>query len=34
LLGYGVLFHWWLCGVGATILLVALYGWAMEPSAE
>jgi cytochrome c oxidase subunit 1 len=34
LLGYGVLFHWWLCGVGATVLLVALYGWAMEPSAE
>jgi hypothetical protein len=33
-LGYGIIFHWWLCGVGAVVLLVGFYGWAMEPSAE
>ncbi len=34
LLGYGALFHWWMAGLGAALLLVALYGWALEPSAE
>ena len=34
LLGYGVIFHWWLAGLGAVVLLVGFYGWALEPSAE
>ncbi|MEP6475708.1 MAG: cytochrome c oxidase subunit I [Actinomycetota bacterium] len=34
LLGYGVLFHWWMAGLGAVLVLVAFYGWALEPSAE
>jgi cytochrome c oxidase subunit I len=34
LLGYGVLFHWWMAGLGGVVLLVAIYGWALEPSAE
>jgi cytochrome c oxidase subunit 1 len=34
LLGYGVLFHWWLAGLGGAVMLVAFYGWALEPSAE
>jgi cytochrome c oxidase subunit 1 len=33
-LGYGVIFEWWLCGVGALLVLVGVYGWALEPSAE
>ena len=32
LLGWGVLFHWWLFGLGAVVTLVGLFGWAMEPS--
>jgi cytochrome c oxidase subunit 1 len=31
-MGYGVLYSWWLIGAGATILVVALIGWALEPS--
>jgi cytochrome c oxidase subunit I len=34
LLGYGVIFHWWMAVLGAAILLVGLYGWVLEPSAE
>jgi cytochrome c oxidase subunit I len=34
LLGYGVIFHWWMAFLGAAILLVGLYGWVLEPSAE
>jgi cytochrome c oxidase subunit I len=34
LLGYGALFHWWLAGLGGVVMMVALYGWALEPSAE
>jgi cytochrome c oxidase subunit 1 len=32
MLGWGVLFHWWLFGLGAVVTLVGLFGWAMEPS--
>ena len=31
-IGYGVLFSWWLVGVGFVIALIGFYGWAMEPS--
>ena len=34
LLGYGALFEWWQAGLGGAVMLVALYGWALEPSAE
>jgi len=34
LIGYGVIFSWWLAAVGAVVLLAGLYGWALEPSAE
>jgi len=32
LLGYGVLYSWWLVGLGVVVTLVGLFGWAMEPS--
>jgi cytochrome c oxidase subunit 1 len=32
LIGYGILYTWWLVGLGATVLLVGFFGWAMEPS--
>jgi hypothetical protein len=31
-IGYGVLFSWWLVGAGFVIALIGFYGWAMEPS--
>jgi cytochrome c oxidase subunit 1 len=31
-IGYGVLYSWWLVGIGFLIALVGFYGWAMEPS--
>ena len=34
LLGYGAIFHWWLVALGAVVVLVGFYGWALEPSAE
>jgi cytochrome c oxidase subunit I len=34
IIGYGLIFQPWLIPVGALILLVGLYGWALEPSAE
>ncbi len=34
ILGYGLIFHWWLAIVGAVVLFAGLYGWALEPSAE
>jgi cytochrome c oxidase subunit 1 len=33
-IGYGVIYGWWLSFIGAAVLLVGLYGWALEPSAE
>jgi cytochrome c oxidase subunit 1 len=32
LIGYGVIYGWWLVGVGALVTLVGFFGWAMEPS--
>ena len=32
LMGYGVIYSWWLVAAGAVTLLVGLYGWALEPS--
>jgi cytochrome c oxidase subunit I len=32
LMGYGILYTWWLVGLGAVVLLVGVFGWAMEPS--
>ena len=32
IIGYGVLYSWWLVGLGAVVMLVGLYGWALEPS--
>jgi cytochrome c oxidase subunit I len=31
LLGYGVVYSWWVVGLGAVVLLTGLFGWAMEP---
>jgi cytochrome c oxidase subunit 1 len=32
MMGFGILYSWWLVGAGAIVLLVGFYGWAMEPS--
>jgi cytochrome c oxidase subunit 1 len=32
IMGYGVLYSWWLVGAGAFVVLVGFFGWAMEPS--
>ena len=32
IMGYGVLYSWWLVGAGALVALIGFYGWAMEPS--
>ncbi len=32
IMAYGVLYSWWLVGLGALVGLVGLYGWALEPS--
>jgi cytochrome c oxidase subunit 1 len=32
ILGYGVLYSWWVLGAGALVLLVGVFGWAIEPS--
>ena len=31
-IGYGVLYSWWLVGLGAVVLLFGFFGWALEPS--
>jgi cytochrome c oxidase subunit 1 len=31
-IGYGALYSWWLVGAGSLIVLVGLFGWAIEPS--
>jgi cytochrome c oxidase subunit 1 len=33
IIGYGVLYSWWLVGVGVVLALVGIYGWALEPPA-
>ena len=32
IMAYGVIYSWWLVGLGALVALVGLYGWALEPS--
>jgi cytochrome c oxidase subunit I len=32
IIGYGVLYSWWLIGAGAIVSVVGFMGWAMEPS--
>ena len=32
IIGYGILYSWWLFGAGGLVLVVGLYGWALEPS--
>jgi cytochrome c oxidase subunit 1 len=34
LIGWGLIYNWWLVAAGAVVLLAGLYGWALEPSAE
>jgi cytochrome c oxidase subunit I len=34
LIGYGIIFNWWLAVVGGLVVLAGLYGWVLEPSAE
>ena len=32
IMAYGVIYSWWLVGLGAAVTLVGIYGWALEPS--
>jgi cytochrome c oxidase subunit 1 len=32
IIAYGVIYGWWLVGLGAVVTLVGFYGWAVEPS--
>jgi hypothetical protein len=32
LIAYGILFQWALAAAGVVVLLVGIYGWALEPS--
>jgi cytochrome c oxidase subunit 1 len=32
IIGYGVLYSWWLVGLGALVVLTGIFGWALEPS--
>ncbi|WP_208027520.1 cytochrome c oxidase subunit I [Rhabdothermincola sediminis] len=31
IIGYGLLYTWWLCLIGGLVVVAGLYGWAMEP---
>jgi cytochrome c oxidase subunit 1 len=31
-IAYGLIYSWWLVGAGVVVLLVGLFGWALEPS--
>jgi cytochrome c oxidase subunit 1 len=31
-IAYGVLYSWWLVGIGFVLSLIGFYGWAIEPS--
>ena len=31
-MAYGVLYSWWVVGLGVLVLLTGFYGWALEPS--
>jgi len=32
IMAYGVLYSWWLVGLGALVVLTGIFGWALEPS--
>jgi cytochrome c oxidase subunit 1 len=32
IIGYGILYSWWLVALGSVVALVGFYGWALEPS--
>jgi cytochrome c oxidase subunit I len=32
LIAYGVLYGWWLIGLGSSVIVIGLVGWALEPS--
>jgi cytochrome c oxidase subunit 1 len=32
IMGYGIIYSWWLVAAGAVVALVGFYGWALEPS--
>jgi cytochrome c oxidase subunit 1 len=32
MMAYGVIYSWWLVGLGAAVALVGFYGWALEPT--
>jgi cytochrome c oxidase subunit 1 len=34
IIGYGIIFNWWLVAVGLVVTLAGFYGWILEPSAE
>jgi cytochrome c oxidase subunit 1 len=34
LLGYGLMYTYWLTAVGALVILVSIFGWALEPSVD
>ena len=31
-MAYGVIYSWWMVGLGAAVTLIGVYGWALEPS--
>jgi hypothetical protein len=33
-IAFGVIYSFWLCGVGAVLLLGGVYGWSLEPSVD
>jgi hypothetical protein len=33
-IGFGVIYSYWLAGVGVVMLLGAVYGWGLEPSVD
>jgi cytochrome c oxidase subunit I len=34
LIGWGLIFSYWLAGVGGAVVLVSIFGWAFEPSVD
>jgi hypothetical protein len=34
ILAYGLIFNFWLAGLGVVVVLAGFYGWILEPSAE
>jgi cytochrome c oxidase subunit 1 len=34
IVGYGIIFGWWMVGVGLVVTLAGFFGWVLEPSAE